>query len=468
MQPCQGRYNPGVDSDAPQPLPAMTPSELARAARVHIESRFNEVRVTGELSNFRRPSSGHWYFSIKDESAQIRCAMFVNRNRFANLQPKDGLAVLLRGRVSLYEARGDFQIIVDHMEAAGEGALRLAYEALLKQLHSEGLTDPARKRPLPAYPKRIAVITSQTGAALQDMLSVWRRRYPVVEVVVLDVAVQGDQSEAQVLDAIARLPEVQADLAIITRGGGSLEDLWTFNMERVARALAAAPIPTISAIGHEIDTAITDYVADVRAPTPSAAAELCTPDVQTMSARLNETQALLARLTGHRFSQLRARLDNTRARLTSPAGRVQQWMQRMDDLAMRAGRAMAQHLSRQRQTLSGLERGLSAQHPERAIRRLSEALGGLDARAARAIQSAISVRQQQAAALARTLHAVSPLDTLGRGYAILTDTAGNAKTSIHTLEDEVLAHLSDGYATLEVKQRHPGEGLGAARKEESS
>ncbi len=446
----------------------MTPSELARAARVHIESRFNEVRVTGELSNFRRPGSGHWYFSIKDASTQIRCAMFVNRNRFANLQPKDGLAVLLRGRVSLYEARGDFQIIVDHMQAAGEGALRLAYEALLKQLHDEGLTDPARKRPLPAYPKRIAVITSQTGAALQDMLSVWRRRYPVAEVVVLDVAVQGDQSEAQVLDAITRLPETGADLAIITRGGGSLEDLWTFNMERVARALAAAPVPTISAIGHEIDTAITDYVADVRAPTPSAAAELCTPDVQTLAARLNETEALLARLTGHRFSQLRARLDNTRARLMSPAGRVQQWMQRMDDLSLRTGRAMAQHLYRQHQTLTGLKRGLSAQHPQRAIGRLHDALAGLNDRAVRAVQSGISARRQQASALARTLHAVSPLDTLGRGYAIITDTAGSARTSIHTLEDEVFAHLADGYAALEVKQRHPGEGLGATRKEESS
>lgn len=243
----------------------LTPGDLARRARLLIEEGLGQVWLCGELSNFRVPASGHWYFTLKDDNAQIRAAMFVNRNRFMRLKPRDGMQVLVRGRVTLYEARSDFQIIVEQIEEAGEGALQRAYEALLRKLATEGLTDTARKRPLPARPRRVAVITSATGAALQDMLSVWRRRYPLLDVVVLDVAVQGEAAQAQILAALEKISGLEADVAIIARGGGSLEDLWAFNLEAVARALAACPIPTISAIGHEIDTAITDYVADVRA-----------------------------------------------------------------------------------------------------------------------------------------------------------------------------------------------------------
>ena len=448
-----------MDHNIAEPDPALTPSELARNARLHIEAKFNQVRVTGELSNFRRPGSGHWYFSIKDESAQIRCAMFVNRNRFAKLQPKDGLSVVLRGRVSLYEARGDFQIIVDHMEAAGEGALRLAYEALLKQLHSEGLTAAERKRPLPEHPARIAVITSATGAALQDMLSVWRRRYPVCEVVVVDVAVQGERSEPEILRAISRLPELGADLAVITRGGGSLEDMWSFNMESVARALAASPVPTVSAIGHEIDVAITDYVADLRAPTPSAAAELCTPDRATMIAALAQHERAMTRLVAHQITNLKSDVRHLRVRLPSPASRVEQWMQRMDDLAHRSRRALNQRLISSRQQLAGHTQTLQAHHPRNKLNVMDEKINGLAARAERATTERLARERAAVQAHARTLHAVSPLNTLGRGYAILTDEDGAALTSVHALGDTLQAHLADGRADLAVVRVEPGEGL---------
>ncbi len=447
----------------PEEPATLTPSELARSARLHIESKFNSVRVTGELSNFRRPSSGHWYFSIKDDSAQIRCAMFVNRNRFAQLQPKDGLAVLMRGRVSLYEARGDFQLIVDHMEAAGEGALRLAYEALLKQLHKEGLTDPERKRALPTHPQRIAVITSQTGAALQDMLSVWRRRYALAEIIVIDVAVQGANSEGEVLAAIERLPELDADLAIVTRGGGSLEDLWTFNMESVARALAECPIPTISAIGHEIDVAITDYVADVRAPTPSAAAELCTPHVDTLVEQLASQQRHLDRQILNKIRQLRGDLATTRAKLVSPAAQVQQWMQRMDDLAHRANRATQQRLQSARFAANSLQQRLAAQHPQHAIDGLRTRFAHLQDRANSAARQTLARKRAQADELGRTLHAVSPLNTLGRGYAIVTDAAGTALTNSADMApgQRLQTHLVDGYADVTVDEVHTGGGLAA-------
>ena len=445
----------------PQGEATLTPSELTRSARVHIESRFGDVRVTGELSNFRRPSSGHWYFSIKDDKAQVRCAMFVNRNRFAKLQPRDGLAVVLRGRVSLYEARGDFQIIVEHIEAAGEGALRLAYEALLKQLHAEGLTSDDRKRPLPAIPQRICVITSATGAALQDLFSVLGRRYPLAEVVVIDVAVQGAESEPQVVRAIERAPETGADVVIITRGGGSLEDLWTFNTERVARALASCPIPTVSAIGHEIDVAITDYVADVRAATPSAAAELCTPHLDGLRQHLDQTQATLARQLALQLARHRARLAAAQARLVSPSAKVAQWVERTRDLQRRLLRAMAHQQHTWQQALTGHQRVLLTHHPSRKVAALKQDIERVGTRASIAMQGRLRERQRQLTDLARTLNAVSPLATVARGYAVLTDEGGDAVTTTDQTNpgSTLHAHLSDGRLEVEVRKVEPGAGL---------
>ena len=456
----------GSHQDAPY-----SPSHLAHDARMHIEQRFNAVWLNGELSNFRRPSSGHWYFSVKDAEAQIRCAMFVNRNRAARLQPQDGLQVLLRGRVSLYEPRGDFQIIVDHMEPAGAGALRLAYDALLQTLHREGLTDPELKAELPALPQRIAVITSGSGAALRDMLAVWQRRFPLVEIVLLDVAVQGPGAEPDVLNALQRLPLVEPDVVIVSRGGGSLEDLWTFNTESVARAIAQCPYPIVSAIGHEIDTTIADYVADVRAPTPTAAAELCTPDRAGILRALQAEQRHLVSLAGQHLNERREAVAALSARLTSPAARVERWMQRTDDLQRRLDLALQHRLRGLGTAIERHRTALRLNSPALTLAARRQTVAALDTRMRHRTHAKL---QANAATLGRTaakLDALSPVQTVARGYSIATDNDRNAITELSRLPDEAELHLSDGYAKIAVTERHPGEGLvrlGSSENEQES
>ena len=237
---------------------------LNRQARLLLEGRFKPVWVRGEISNYRRPGSGHWYFTLKDDNAQVRCAMFVNRNRFSKLQPADGAEVIVRGRVSLYEGRGDYQIIVEQMERAGEGALRAAFEALKERLAAEGLFAAERKKPLPRFPAHLAIISSASGAALRDVLSIVQRRFPCLAVTLLPVAVQGPEAEGQILQALKRVPALEPDLVMLTRGGGSLEDLSVFNSEPLARAIANCPVATVAAIGHETDFTIAELVADLR------------------------------------------------------------------------------------------------------------------------------------------------------------------------------------------------------------
>ncbi len=434
-----------------------SPTELARRARLLIEDGLGTVWIEGELSNFRVPGSGHWYFTLKDDGAQIRAAMFVNRNRFMRLKPREGMQVLVRGKVTLYEARSDFQIIAEHIEEAGEGALRRAYEELLKKLAAEGLTDSARKRPLPKLPAKIAVITSASGAALQDILSVWRRRYPLLEVIVLDVAVQGPGAEPQILEALTKVPALGVDLAILTRGGGSLEDLWAFNLETVARAVAACPVPIISAIGHEIDTAITDHVADLRAPTPSAAAELCTPHRAELAREIH-VRLLRLESTARRFIQdLRLRVQLVTARLISPTAQLQQWMQRADDLNHRADVAMRHRLIAAQRELVVLESALRRNHPAGRIHAAHERLAILGERMHARIQIRLQNASSRVLGLDRTLNALSPLNTVGRGYAILADASGNAVSSVAGLTSgqEVSARLSDGTALLTVESTRP-------------
>jgi exodeoxyribonuclease VII large subunit len=429
-----------------------SPTELARRARLLIEDGLGTVWIEGELSNFRVPASGHWYFTLKDENAQIRAAMFVNRNRLMRLKPREGMQVLVRGKVTLYEARSDFQVIVEHIEEAGEGALRRAYEELLRKLAAEGLTDSARKRPLPRLPHRVAVITSATGAALQDILSVWRRRYPLLEVIVLDVAVQGPAAEPQILAALQNVPALDVDLVIITRGGGSLEDLWAFNLESIARALAACPLPTISAIGHEIDTAITDHVADVRAPTPSAAAELATPHrselVRELEVRLLQLESVLRRRLQSRGERVRL----LTARLVSPMAQLQQWMQRADDLQHRAEMAIRHRFGAARRDLLSLGQSLRHLHPEGRIRTAHERLSILRERLHGRMRLRLQSAGTRIVGLERTLKALSPLNTVARGYTILTDASGNAiiRAAALTTGQTVTARLADGTAALTV------------------
>lgn len=398
--------------DRSQQRPVLSVSALARAARLLVEEHFPMVWVEGELSNFRKPASGHWYFTLKDDHAQLRCAMFAGRNRAVRFTPRDGTQVLLRGRVSFYEPRGDFQLIADHLEPAGEGALRAAFEALKARLEGEGLFAPERKRPLPALPRRLAVISSSSGAALRDVLHVIARRFPALEVVLLPVAVQGDNAEADVLAALERVPAAAADVVLLTRGGGSLEDLWTFNLESVARAVAACPVPTVSAVGHQTDFTITDFVADLRAPTPSAGAELITPDqadFHTHLGRLNE----------------------------------------------RLQRGMDYRLERQQRSLVALQRNLALLRPAQQIARHLERVRQVDAALRGAVGRIVTVRAAELSAAARTLQAVSPLATLGRGYAVLTRAAGGVRQPVTSVAqtqpgERLTAHLHDGALDVRV------------------
>ena len=267
--------------------------DLNRAARQLLEGQFAMVFVEGEISNFARPSSGHWYFTLKDSSAQLRCAMFRNRNQSIRFAPANGQQVIVRGKISLYEGRGEYQMIAEFLEEAGDGALRRAFDKLKSQLEAEGLFAEYTKKVIPAMPRHIAIITSPTGAAIRDVLQVLKRRFPAINVSVLPVAVQGDEAPAQIVRALSQANqyvEDPFDLILLTRGGGSLEDLWAFNTEPVARAIFASQLPVVCAVGHETDVSIADFVADLRAPTPSAAAELISPD----GAEWQQTSAVIS------------------------------------------------------------------------------------------------------------------------------------------------------------------------------
>ena len=432
-------------------------SALNRRARLLLEGRLGEVWVRGEISNYRRPGSGHWYFTLKDDSAQVRCAMFLNRNRLSRLQPVDGAEVVVRGRVSLYEGRGDYQIIVEHMEPAGEGALRAAFEALKERLAAEGLFSAERKRPLPPFPAHLAILSSESGAALRDVLSIVRRRFPCLEVTLLPVAVQGPDAERQLLAALQRIPALEPDIVLLTRGGGSLEDLFAFNSEPLARAIAGCPVPTVAAIGHETDFTIAELAADLRGPTPSAAAELLTPDGPALALQLGELEARLGRACTTRIDLARGGLAALRAGLTDPRRRVQQLMQRADDLDERLRRAATGRLEACRARIDALRRSVWLLRPTGRIESHRRALERLQATAGYVATGQVRSGRRRLAALARTLDAVSPLDTLTRGFAIVTDAAGQAVTSASGLDVGAgfAANFHDGAVDAVVRRKRP-------------
>ena len=434
---------------------------MKRWSELTIEERFQLIWVTGELSNFARPRSGHWYFTLKDTGAQVRCAMFANSNRRVQMQPADGQQVLVRGRVSLYEGRGDFQIIADQMEPAGEGVLRQAFDALKIKLADEGLFDRDRKQSIPDLPKHIAVVTSPTGAALQDVLAVWQRRFPTLKVTVIPTAVQGPEAESQVLNALKAASKLAPDAILLTRGGGSLEDLWTFNLESVARAVASIQIPIVSAIGHEIDIAITDFVADLRAPTPSVAAELMVPDGQEMLQNIDGEFRHLNVLMASQLREHQLTLDKLNLRLVSPESYLQQAWMRLDDIASRLQRSAGQTLAGANNQLDNLGARLSNQSPSFALATAKEKLqrlkNGLDSGINRHLQS----QTNSVAIMARMLDGISPLHTLGRGYAFIRDDANAlvTKTEYAKVGDSVTAQLQDGTIAATVtgitKQTNP-------------
>jgi exodeoxyribonuclease VII large subunit len=400
-----------------------TVSRLNKEVRLLLESGMPLLWLEGELSNFAAPASGHWYFSLKDSGAQVRCAMWRLRNSGVRFRPKDGMAVLVRARVGLYEPRGEYQLLVEHLEEAGEGALKREFEKLKTRLAAEGLFAIERKRALPAVPRRIGVVTSPTGAAIHDILRVLRARFPVAAVLVYPTAVQGAAAVPEIVRAIeAASRRNECDVLIVARGGGSLEDLWCFNDERVARAMARCRVPTVSGVGHEVDVTIADFVADVRAPTPSAAALAATPDKSTWL----ETLALMAtRFGGAMGRYLRAQILGLgtltqRMQLSHPGARLAQHAQRLDDLEQRLRLALRATVSGNRQRLDTLGTRLWRENPRHRLEALCSHAATLRQRMAAAINGKLSGLEQRLALGSRTLDAVSPLATLGRGFAVVS------------------------------------------------
>jgi len=396
-------------------------SRLNGEIRAVLEGSFPLLWVEGEISNLATPRSGHAYFSLKDEHAQVRCALFRNRRMRLRFQPKDGDRVLVRARISLYEARGDFQLIIEHMEPAGEGALQRAFEELKARLEAEGLFDARRKLPLPAFPRCIGVVTSPTGAAVRDILQVLRRRFPGLPVIIYPTLVQGEGAAEEIAGAL-RLADQRkdCDLLILARGGGSLEDLWAFNDEALARTIAGLRTPVISAIGHETDFTIADFVADRRAPTPSAAAELATPDGEQLARQLEVLGGRLGRAMRGRLGTEGQRLEHQHHRLLMlhPLRRIHEQQQRLDELGMRMEAAMNNRLARHRQSLGALESRLRLLSPARQLRTLAAALMRQREQLQTVMEHRLSRDRLQLEGLARELHAVSPLQTLARGYSI--------------------------------------------------
>lgn len=431
-------------------------SRLNREARELLEGGLPLLWVEGEISNLARPASRHLYFTLKDDAAQVRCAMFRNHNLYLRFAPRDGMRVLARARVSLYEARGEFQLLVEHMEEAGFGALQRAFEALKQKLAIEGLFDNARKRPLPVFPECLGIVTSPSGAALRDILSVLRRRYPGLPVVIYPTLVQGEAASAAIVEALALAAlRRECDVLILARGGGSLEDLWAFNDEQLARAVAACPIPVVSGVGHEIDFTLADLAADARAATPSAAAELVSPDRIELMDRLLKHRQKLDRLMGDGMQRWRRDFSWLQGRLRQchPGKRLQQQNQRLDELEQRLGLAMRYDLQLRTGRINGFVGRLRRHSPQPRLIKAFARNQHLRQRLDTAIGHCLDARHQGLTRLARTLDAVSPLATLRRGYAIATRAKEPApllsNRQVHRGED-IQVRLAEGRLSATV------------------
>lgn len=404
-----------------------TVSRLNREAKALLEGSFPLLWVEGELSNLSRPASGHLYFTLKDAQAQVRCALFRGHQRGLATTPRDGMQVLVRARVSLYEGRGDYQLIVESLEDAGEGALRRAFEALRRRLAEEGLFDPAHKKPLPRLPRRIGVITSESGAVVHDILTTLRRRFPAIPVLLHPVPVQGEGA-AEKIAAMIRLADRRrdCDVLILARGGGSLEDLQAFNDEIVARAIHACGLPIVCGVGHESDVTIADFVADARAPTPTAAAELLSPHQDDWIATFARHEQHLARRMRDVLRQAAQRTDYLGARLIHPRDRIRRLVERFDAQFRHLQAAQLAYFAAARQNIGELHARLQQHSPLGRIQAQRLRTGLDQARLIQAIRHRFARTHDQLAQRLRTLDALSPLATLARGYAI-------AETADHQL-----------------------------------
>jgi len=429
-----------------------TVTELNREARHLLEDHFPAVQVEGELSNIAMPASGHWYFTLKDENAQVRCAMFRGRNQFVKIKPREGMQIQLRAKLSLYEGRGDYQLIVESLSPLGEGALRIAFEALKNKLHREGLFNEEHKRELPSLPAHIGVITSPSGAAIRDIISVLKRRFPAIPITILPVPVQGTEAAPAMVQALQVANQKQGvlsdlDVLIIGRGGGSLEDLWAFNDEKLARAIFASELPVLSAVGHEVDFTIADFVADMRAATPTAAAELLSPDQEEFQALFAAYQNQFSSLLHGSLKQASQHLHWLRKQIKHPGRRLQEQAQKVDGLELKLRREFHFSLAQCRHTLKTQSQNLLQHSPLSMIRSRHQESAYLLQGLHRALLQHLKGLRMQLADMSHALNNLSPLNILARGYSVTYDD-----------KNQVLSSCRDIKAGAFIKTRlHEGE-----------
>jgi len=444
-----------------EPEKVLSVSSLNQMAKSLLEGHFSEVAVEGEISNFANPASGHWYFTLKDQKSQVRCAMFAGRNRLVRFSPKNGDQLIVRGQLSIYPNRGDYQLIVSQMEEAGDGALRRAFEQLKQRLQAEGLFDQRHKKEILEGYHHVGLITSATGAAVRDMVSVFGRRFPATRLTVFPVAVQGPEAPGEISSALALANTLTDTLGlqalIVGRGGGSLEDLQAFNEESVARAIFASELPVVSAVGHEIDFTIADLVADLRAPTPSAAAELLSPD-QLDS--LEQLQGLLQRfsnLAGQSLTWRKERLGWMARRLRRPDRRLQDHAQTLDRLELQLKRVLRNRLQQAAALLALQQRALIAVSPAQKLSQQRTQLTALSQRLAHSGRRHLDQGREQLASLSRNLNAVSPLAVLDRGFSIsLTESSQVVRQTTDVAPGQTLVtRLADGTVHSSVTETHP-------------
>ena len=436
-------------------------SEINRRAKSILEENFPFVWIQGEVSNFFSAASGHWYFSLKDESSEIRCAMFANKSHRITFEPKDGDHLVLNGTLSIFEGRGQYQIIVEHIELAGEGALLKAFEELKKKLLNEGLFDDSLKKKLPSYPRSIAVVTSPDGAVIQDIINVLSRRSPFFSLTVVPTLVQGEKAAPLICEALNKASNLEnIDLIILARGGGSIEDLWAFNNEEVARAIVNCPIPLVSAVGHETDFTISDFVADIRAPTPSIAAEIISQPYSELKETLEGYQSYLLKSVESQFDSQRTRITNLIKRIRHPGDKLREIGQKVDYLETALIQEMHQKVSFKKNQLNLTQLSLQQNSPQNKVKEAKVYLQNASKDLLKAFNLKIERKRKLLGELVATIEAVSPLSVLARGYSIIsTEPEGKILSSSNQVKigQTISAVLNKGSIKAEVKSKDKDE-----------
>lgn len=450
-------------TEIPDIKPALSVSELNQQAKTLLESHFDQVRVEGEISDFTAASSGHWYFTLKDTDAQVRCAMFSRANARVRFRPAKGDHVQVRGRVSLYANRGEFQLITQHMQKAGDGALQQAFDKLKAKLMAEGLFDAERKKPVPDDARNVGVITSASGAALHDIISVIERRSPMTRLFLFPVPVQGTEAAPALINALRQANELHLkgilplDVLIMGRGGGSAEDLWAFNDEGLARSVVESVLPVVSAVGHEVDFSISDFVADQRAATPTAAAELVTLDTTEWSQRLDDAQRFLQGLMRRRLKLIRDHVGHLRARLRHPGLNVTQQRAVLGSHTRQLNTLIGGQLDRDRAALDNLAHRLKSHHPRHNIAELKSSLDGKTQRLSQGMTRVLRQLTSEVAQKEQLIRTLGPENTLARGYALVTTADGRIVRSAEdtATDDKINVRLASGRLTADVTSVTP-------------